>query len=143
MSKNNRKYVIELESLKDGLNFLFASSGPPLRMAAGTRANPSVIPVTSEQFKALAYDIEGHACGKFGAPLDIQIWVRDTGSGERERLTFEEARSFVESGVPSDDAAAELQAQAEAARAAAAKDSPAPLAAGEGGFSPVDKLIES
>lgn len=143
------KYVIEIESLKDGLLILYAEQpGQHMRFAPGTRANPSVLPVTTEQFKAHAYDIEGHAEGKFGiSKADIQIWVRDTDSGERERLTFKEARSFVDSGVPSDEAAAALQEEADraalAARAARAKDAPEPLTPGAGGFSPVDALTES
>ena len=140
------KYVIEIESLKDGLLILFAEQpGQHLRLAPGTRANPSILPITSEQFKAHSYDMEGHAEGKFGiSHADIQIWVRDTDSGERERLTFEEARSFVESGVPSDVAAAELQSEAgkraaaaRAARAQGAGKAPEP---GQGGVIP---LVES
>lgn len=143
------KYVIEIESLKDGLLILYAdASGQHMRFAPGTRANPSVLPVTSEQFKAHAYDIEGHAEGKYGISRpDIQLWVRDTESGERERLSFAEASEFVAKGILSDTAAQELQAQADAkaqaARAAKTAGEAQPLAPGAGGFAPVSPLTES
>jgi hypothetical protein len=140
------KYVIEIESLKDGLLILFAEQpGQHLRLAPGTRASPSMIAVTSEQFKAHAYDIEGHAEGKFGInPADVQLWVRDVESGERERVSFAEASSFVATGVLSDDAALERQAEADkraaAARAARAHGEGKALEPGQGGTLP---LIES
>lgn len=139
------KYVIEIESLKDGANFLFsANPGEHMRFAPGTRANPSVLPVTPEQFKSHAYDIEGHAEGKYGISTpDIQIWVRDVVSGERERLTFAEALAFVESGVPSSEAAVELQAQAEAKAKAAREARAQGGAAGADSFTPVSPLTET
>ncbi len=143
------KYVIEIESLKDGLLILYAEQpGQHMRFAPGTRANPSVLPVTVEQFKAHAYDIEGHAEGKFGISRpDIQLWVRDAATGVRERVSFAEASEFIAGGVLSDDAAEELQAQADkkaaAARAAAQSPAQAPVAPGEGGFNPITPLTES
>ncbi len=138
------KYVIEIESLKDGLLILFAEQpGQHLRLAPGTRTNPSVLAVTSEQFLAHAYDIEGHAEGRFGISVpDVQIWVCDTDSGERERLTFEEARSFVASGVPSDEAAIELQKQADKKAKAARKKKNAESSGGDGSGG-LDALTES
>ena len=96
--------------------------------------------ITTEQFKAHAYDIEGHASGKFGiSPADIQLWVRDTNSGERERLSFAEASAFVAGGVPDDGAAAELQAEAKAKATRAKKPKP-DGEPGQGGTLP---LVES
>ncbi len=161
MSKANQ-YVLEIESLKDGLLILYAEQpGQHMRFAPGSRAFPSILTVTSEQFAAHAYDIEGHAEGKYGiSQADIQLWVRDVAGKRRERLTFDEALEFVRSGVLDDGAAKSLQAVAEA-RALAARKAEAvetqglpaqlePVAPGMGGFSgpagtfqPVSPLVET
>ncbi len=137
------RLIIELESCKSGLLTLMPENTalPCLDMAPAGPAKPSRIPVTSAQFRALARDIEGHAEGKFGVARDLQLWVCDLDSGERERTTFAQAAQVIELNMLEDSAAAELQAkqaaEVEAAHAAklaakqeAAKDDPNGLAAG-------------
>ncbi len=147
------KYVIEIESLKDGLLILYADApGQHMRFAPGTRQNPSVLPVTVEQFKAHAYDIEGHTEGKFGiSEPDAQLWVRDADSGVRERVTFAEASEFIAGGVLSDEAAHELQKQATVKAKADRKKKSGNSGGNHGGarepgpgdFAPVDALTET
>jgi hypothetical protein len=112
------KFVVELEAIKPGLLTLHTEpvSSVVLEMAAAPPGGRSLVAITSAQFKQLAYDIEGHAEGKYGiSKPDLLIHVRDVESGEVERVDFATAVSLL---GHADDAAA-AQAQEEAARKAA------------------------
>lgn len=150
------KFVVELESIKPGLLTLMHETDLHihLSMAAAPPGGRSVIAITSEQFKALAYDIEAHSEAKRGiSRADLLIHVRDVESGEVERVDFATAVSLL--GYADDEAALMLQteaerkarAQTEAKQKAAQEGGAAALlgAAGAGGdsFQKVTPLVES
>jgi hypothetical protein len=108
------KFVVELESIKPGLLTLMHEKDfhIHLSMAAAPPGGRSQVAITSEQFKALAYDIEAHASGKHGISVpDLIIHVRDVETGEVERVDFATAVSLL--GYADDEAALLLQTESE------------------------------
>ena len=139
------KYVIELESIKHCLLILQTEqpSSVALEMKAAEPGGRSVVAITSDQFKLLGYDIEGHAQGKYGiSKPDVLIWVRDVETNEVEKVDFATALRLL--GSADDDAA--LAAQEAAAKKAAdrlkAKQAEATPETGNV-FTPVSKLTET
>src|SRR4051812_28664072 len=122
------QYVIELESTKLGLLTLMndVHSHIHLDMSPAGNGRASRIPITTEQFNLLAYDIEGHSEGRYGVKKDLKIHILNVSTGDSEELSFADARLFVDTGVFSDTKAAELQAkqdaEIEAARVARLKE---------------------
>ncbi len=149
------KFVVELESIKPGLLTLMNESNMSihLAMAAAPPGGRSVTAITSEQFKLLAYDIEGHSEGKYGiSKPDLLIHVRDVESGEVERVDFKTAVSLL--GYADDEAAQMLQSEAdrkarallEAKQKAAQEGGAASLLGAAAGADPLVKvtpLVES
>lgn len=148
------KLVVELESIKRG--FLTLNTEPvssvALEMKEAAPGGRSLVAITSEQFKLLAYDIEAHSEGKYGInPPDLLVHVRDVESGDVERVDFQTALGLL--GYTDDAAAKSLQeadalaAKARlAARAAEAQGGAAALVAAGGGaegFQKVAPLTES
>jgi hypothetical protein len=114
-------YVLEIESTRKGLLVLLSNAGSHehVNMAPGAPGKPSRIALTSVQFFAFSYDIEGHAEGKYGVEKDLVIWVKDTATGQDESISFADAVNIIQAGMSSDTEASELQAAKEAEAVAA------------------------
>lgn len=107
-------FSIELESTKNGLLVLHADGGVhgsldfyPARAGQRTR-----LPLTPEQFRKFAYDIEAHAEAVHGIwKKDLEIYAVNLTTGEREQVTYAQALQVL-AAIDDEAAAAALEEQA-------------------------------
>ncbi len=100
------RYVIEVvNTRRDGGPVYLSGLALNLLLTPSTDETETRIKITSEQFKLLAYDLEGFEGGKFGVPKQIALYLLDLDTGASERITFEQALKVITGGV-NDDAAA-------------------------------------
>lgn len=131
------KFVIELESIKDGLNVIHPNAGPGvLDMYPAGPGQRTILPITREQFEAYSDNIRDFSTGSVpplmgvdeagkpvvvspgrptGNPVTLQLHVRDLASGKREAVSFAEVLSIYRGA---DDKAALAAQEAEAKRLA-------------------------
>lgn len=75
--------------------------------------------LTSAQFNAHSYELEGKSEGKYGCDRELKLHAVNLDSGERHPLTFAQAAEIVAENL-NDDAAAEADQAKQAAEFAAA-----------------------
>ncbi len=126
------KFVIEIESIKDGLNCVYPNSGPGvLDMYAPGPGQRCILPITRDQFEAYSDCIRALSTGEVpplvdggkvvspgrptGNPITLALWVRDLATGKREAASFDDVLAIYKAA---DDKAALAFQEAEAKRLA-------------------------
>ncbi len=127
------KFVIEIESLKDGLNVIRPNAGPGvLDMYPAGPGQRCIVPITREQFEGYSGEIQAFSTGAVrplldvdgsvlspgrpsGNPITLALWVRDLATGRRESASFDDVLAIYKAA---DDKAALAFQEAEAKRLA-------------------------